>query len=301
VLGGGHHRQAHMGRRMSSAGGWRVTAGTRLQVADLDPARLLGRVSKGPGGNDRVVPLAPRGLAWWRAYGQIARPRPWVFPARHRPTPRSPTPLQPTVNVGGRQRGLAKAAARPTRRPADAPQLVARGGPRPTARSPQLTPKAGAGVPAASTARLADREALWRSSCQRWRTGGGGTAARTWTRVAKRGGPAPVGRSRTSSPAARRPSGGPWTQVTPGAESPRSPPPAALAAGPRATTTRPKPGWKSGGRSSSRWPTVMPSFPCPKRGGPSSAATRKLATTSGSGPRRTRASRWPRTRLLSGG
>jgi hypothetical protein len=37
-----------------------VTEGTRLQGSDIDPARMLVRVSNSTGGKDRFVPLAPR-------------------------------------------------------------------------------------------------------------------------------------------------------------------------------------------------------------------------------------------------
>jgi integrase/recombinase XerD len=111
VLGLVHNRKAQMCLRMSYACGLRLTAGTRLQVSDIDPARLLGRVSNGQGGNDRFVPLAPRVLELLREYWQIARPRPWLFPARYRPTPQSPTTRQKIFKVVGRRTGLANDAS----------------------------------------------------------------------------------------------------------------------------------------------------------------------------------------------
>jgi len=74
------------------AGGLRLREGTQLQVSDIDPHRLLVRVRPGQGGQDRVVPLAPRLLELLRAYWQRQRPRPGVFPARHRPAPCPPLP-----------------------------------------------------------------------------------------------------------------------------------------------------------------------------------------------------------------
>jgi site-specific recombinase XerD len=111
VLGLVHNRKAQMCLRMIYACGLRLTEGTRLQVSDIDPARMLVRVSNGKGGKDRFVPLAPRVLELLREYWQIARPRPWLFPARHRPTPLSPTTLQKTFKVVVRRSGLAKDAS----------------------------------------------------------------------------------------------------------------------------------------------------------------------------------------------
>jgi integrase/recombinase XerD len=309
-----HNRKAHMCRRLSSACGVRWTAGTRLQASDLAPVRLLGRVSNGQGGHDRCVPRAPRVLAWWREDGQSARPRPWVVPARHGPPPRSPTTLPKTCTVVARRSGLAKDASIPTRRHSSATHLVARGGPRramqallghtsprTTARSTPLTPQACAGGPAAINALLAALCALWSPSCQRGRPSYGGTAASTWTRSAKSGGPGTVGRERTSWPAARSPAGGTCTTGTTAAASPMSTAPAAIAAVPSATTTTPKPGWQSGGRNAYRGPPCLSSCPCPTSGECSSAATSRASTTAYAAPRRQRSSHWPRPRLMSGG
>src|SRR6266540_2716688 len=97
--------------RMISACGLRLTEGTHLQVADIDPQRMLVRVHQGKGGKDRFVPLAPRMLELLRAYWRRARPRPWVFPARHRAAPLSPTALQKTFTAVVRQSGIPKDAS----------------------------------------------------------------------------------------------------------------------------------------------------------------------------------------------
>ena len=55
--------KARMCLRLISACGLRLTAGTRLQVADIDAHRMRVRVQQGTGGKDRCVPLAPRVLA----------------------------------------------------------------------------------------------------------------------------------------------------------------------------------------------------------------------------------------------
>ena len=49
--------------------GWglRRTESPPLQVSDIDAPRRRGRVPQGTGGQDRLVPQAPQGLACWRA------------------------------------------------------------------------------------------------------------------------------------------------------------------------------------------------------------------------------------------
>jgi integrase/recombinase XerD len=121
------HPNARRCLRTISAGGRRLRDGTPRQVSDLDAQRRLGRVDQGQGGNARVVPRPPRLLAWWRASWQRGRPRPWVFPARHRPTSCSPTALHKTCTAVVRQRGMLNEASSPTLRHASATHLWARG------------------------------------------------------------------------------------------------------------------------------------------------------------------------------
>ena len=102
---------ARMCLQMIYACGLRLREGTQLQVSDIDPQRRLVRVRQGNGGKDRLVPLAARTLARWRVYWQRAPPRPWLFPARHQPTPLPATTLQKTFKLVVRQSGLAKDAS----------------------------------------------------------------------------------------------------------------------------------------------------------------------------------------------
>jgi integrase/recombinase XerD len=133
--------------------GLRLTEGTHLQVADIDPQRMLVRVHQGKGGKDRFVPLAPRMLALLREYWRRTRPRPWVFPARHRSVPLSSTALQKTFKAVVRQSGIPKDASIHTLRHSYATHLLERGvslrviqellghkSPRTTARYTHLTP-----------------------------------------------------------------------------------------------------------------------------------------------------------------
>jgi site-specific recombinase XerD len=77
---------------------------------------MLVCVRQGQGGKDRLGPLAERTLELVRAYWQRARPRPWLFPARHQQTPLPATTLQKTLKLVVRQSGLAKDASVPTLR-----------------------------------------------------------------------------------------------------------------------------------------------------------------------------------------
>jgi hypothetical protein len=164
------HPKARTCLPLSDACGLRLRDGTQRQVSDLASQRMLVRVRQGHGGKDRCVPLAPRVLAWWRESWQPMRPRPGVFPARHRAAPRSPPARQKTVNATVRQSGLAKDAAMPPLRHADATPRLERGvarrviharlghqNLRPTARDTPLTPNAFDVVPATLTALMADR------------------------------------------------------------------------------------------------------------------------------------------------
>jgi integrase/recombinase XerD len=119
--------KARMCLQMIYACGLRLREGTHLQVSDIDPQRMLVQVRQGKGGKDRLVPLAERTLELWRAYWQPARPRPWLFPARHRPTPLPATTLQKTCKVVVRQSGLAKDASIHTLRHSYATHLLERG------------------------------------------------------------------------------------------------------------------------------------------------------------------------------
>jgi site-specific recombinase XerD len=102
---------AGMCLRMIYACGLRLREGPHLQVSDIDPHRMLVRVRQGQGGKDRLVPLAARTLELLRVYWQCARPRPWLFPARHQQTPLPATTLQKTFKLVVRQSGLATDAS----------------------------------------------------------------------------------------------------------------------------------------------------------------------------------------------
>jgi site-specific recombinase XerD len=161
--------KARMCLQLIYACGLRLTEGTQLQVADIDPQRMLVRVRQGKGGKDRLVPLAPRVLALLREYWQRQRPRPWVFPARHRAGPLSPTSPQKTFKAVVRQSGIPKDASVHTLRHSYAIHLLERRvpvrviqellghkSPSTTARYTHLTPPTLDVVHATITALMAD-------------------------------------------------------------------------------------------------------------------------------------------------
>ena len=160
---------AQMCLQMIYACGLRLREGTHLQVSDIDPQRMLVRVRQGQGGKDRYVPLAERTLELLRMYWQCERPRPWLFPARHQPTPLSATTLQKTFKRVLRQSGLSKDASIHTLRHSYATHLLERGvslrviqallghnSPSTTARYTHLTPKTVDIVQATINALMAD-------------------------------------------------------------------------------------------------------------------------------------------------
>jgi integrase/recombinase XerD len=119
--------KARMCLQMIYACGLRLREGTHLQVSDIDPQRMLVRVRQGKGGKDRLVPLAERTLERLRAYWKSARPRPWLFPARHEQMPLPPATLQKTFKLVVRQSGLANDASIHTLRHSYATHLLERG------------------------------------------------------------------------------------------------------------------------------------------------------------------------------
>jgi site-specific recombinase XerD len=130
---------------------------------------MLVRVHQGPGGTDRLVPLAPRVRACWRAYWPRQRPRPWLFPARDGWAPLAATARHKTFNAVVRQSLRSQDASLPPLRHSSATHLLARGvslrviqerlgprSPRTTARDTPLTPPTRAIVHATITALMAD-------------------------------------------------------------------------------------------------------------------------------------------------
>jgi integrase/recombinase XerD len=68
-------------------GGLRVSEVVRLQLTDIDSQRRMIRVTEGKGKKDRYTLLSERLLTELRAYWQLDRPRPWLFPGQKRGEP----------------------------------------------------------------------------------------------------------------------------------------------------------------------------------------------------------------------
>ena len=62
------------------AAGLRASELGRLQLTDVDSARMCLRVDQGKGDKDRYVPLSPRLLELLREYWRHRRPQRWLFP-----------------------------------------------------------------------------------------------------------------------------------------------------------------------------------------------------------------------------
>lgn len=107
--------------------GLRVSEGTKLQVADIDSARMMVRVRDGKGGKDRYVPLGQRPLELLRAYWVVERPRLWLFPARQRHRHLTKSTVQKAFKSALSQSGISKNASVHTLRHSYATHLLERG------------------------------------------------------------------------------------------------------------------------------------------------------------------------------
>ncbi len=115
--------------------GLRLTEGTRLQVTDLDSARLLVHVRGGKGQKDRYVPLPQRTLDLLRPYWVTHRHPVWLFPAGgNGPVQGTPadqplavSTLQKVIRKARQEAGLTKAVSVHSLRHAYATHLLEAG------------------------------------------------------------------------------------------------------------------------------------------------------------------------------
>jgi integrase/recombinase XerD len=90
------------------AAGLRLEEALRLQVADIDSARMLLRVACGKGAKERLVPLSPRLLEELRRYWRAVRPATWLFPGGRANQPLDGATIQKACKWAGQQAGLTK-------------------------------------------------------------------------------------------------------------------------------------------------------------------------------------------------
>lgn len=114
--------------------GLRLSEGVHLTTHDIDSARLVVRVRRGKGGQDRYVPLAERVLGLLRAYWRETAPRypqppgeQWLFPNRRATGPLGPTDVQKTLRAALRTSGLTKHVSVHTLRHSYATHLLEHG------------------------------------------------------------------------------------------------------------------------------------------------------------------------------
>jgi integrase/recombinase XerD len=114
--------------------GLRLSEGTGLTTHDIDGARMVLRIRRGKGGQDRYVPLAERVLLLLRAYWRATSPRfpqppgeQWVFPNRQATGPLGATTVQKTLIAVGRVSGLPKHVSAHTLRHSYATHLLEHG------------------------------------------------------------------------------------------------------------------------------------------------------------------------------
>jgi integrase/recombinase XerD len=107
--------------------GLRIGELLRLEVTDIDSARMVVVVRHGKGAKDRQVPLSPRLLGELRAYWSWARPRPWLFPGGVAGRPLHPGTVQRMFRRVRQRAGLAKAATVHTLRHSFATHLLEAG------------------------------------------------------------------------------------------------------------------------------------------------------------------------------
>lgn len=89
--------------------GLRVSELVGLRVRDIDSDRMTIRVEQGKGAQDRYTLLSPRLLEALRAYWQLERPFPWLFPQRKSVLPMNYRTAQRIYVAAKRRADIAKA------------------------------------------------------------------------------------------------------------------------------------------------------------------------------------------------
>ena len=96
--------------------GLRLLAGVRLQVSQIDSARMQLHIRSGKGNKDRAIPLPPRTLTLLRAHWRQHRNPTWLFPATVPPAeqyasvPMEESALQKAFRTAVQAAGVSKPA-----------------------------------------------------------------------------------------------------------------------------------------------------------------------------------------------
>ena len=113
--------------------GLRVSEVVALKVGDIDSERMLLRVERGKGGEDRHAMLSPQLLellrAWWREGRRrsLLLPGGWLFPGRNPVEPLSARQLGRVVRAAAQAAGINKRVSPHTLRHSFATHLLEQG------------------------------------------------------------------------------------------------------------------------------------------------------------------------------
>ena len=109
------------------AAGVRVSEALHLRPSDIDSSRMVIRIEQGKGRKDRYTMLSPVLLQILREYWKVARPKTWLFPARHQDKPLSRKSIQNVVRKARAAAGIGKAVRSHSLRHAFATYLMEQG------------------------------------------------------------------------------------------------------------------------------------------------------------------------------
>lgn len=107
--------------------GLRISEALKLQLRDVDSARMVLTVRHGKGDQDRQVALSPVLLEALRVYWQAYRPPHWLFPGRLKDRPLHSSAIQRVLKAARQRAGIKKPATPHTLRHSYATHLMEAG------------------------------------------------------------------------------------------------------------------------------------------------------------------------------
>src|SRR5262249_1271997 len=113
--------------QLAYGAGLRVSEVVRLQVGDIDAARMVLHIRCAKGNKDRVVPLPPVLLDSWRQHWRQHRPETWLFAGQSRGTHLCIAQVQRLFGQALRAAGITKKAGMHTLRHSYATHLLEAG------------------------------------------------------------------------------------------------------------------------------------------------------------------------------